>query len=525
MKNFLKKIANFFWTVYKVLTHRMFMTVILLLFQFLVMYLVLHYANDYSSYFQFGFQVLSVLMIIYILNQEDNPNEKMSFIAFIALLPFFGVPFYVIWRGKTVHKKYRETLEKSHNQTKHLHIQDEKVSGELLKIDEKRYHEAEYIYRMSDFPVHKRTKTKYYPSAEDLYADLLPALESAKHFIFMEFFIVAPGEMRDSIIEVLKRKVSEGVEVRFMYDDFGCAGKIPMHYDRELRAMGINSVIFNPFNPRLTINHNFRDHRKIVVIDGYVGFTGGLNMADEYINKISPYGYWKDSGLKLEGEAVWNLTVSFLENWDFASDSRSEYSSFTPYRYHEEPFDETDGGFVVPYADNPLDEEEVGKSVYMNMINNAEKYVWFSTPYLVPDTSFEEALELAAKRGIDVRIITPGIPDNKPFTYAATRSYYKRLLQSGVRIYEYTPGFVHAKNAISDDEVMTCGTVNMDYRSMYHNFENGVWVYRAKSVEAMKKDFLQAMEVSRKIDLDWVKARPLWYRFIQYIFKIMAPFL
>ncbi|MBQ1387096.1 MAG: cardiolipin synthase [Erysipelotrichales bacterium] len=521
----IKWIANFFWKLYKILTHRMFLTVILLLVQFVVMYLMLYYANDYSVYVQGVFQFISVLMIIYILNQDDNPNEKMSFIMFIALIPFFGVPFYIIWRGKTVHEKYRLTLEKSHNQVKHLHMQDESVGNELRELDRKRYREAEYVYRESDFPVHKNTSTKYYPSAEALYEELLPALENAKHFIFMEFFIIKHGEMFDTIMEILKRKVKEGVEVRFMYDDFGCAGNLPMHYDRELKEMGIEGVIFNPFNPRLTINHNFRDHRKIIVIDGYIGFTGGLNLADEYINKISPYGYWKDSGIRLEGDAVWNLTVSFLENWDFASESHSDYALFTPHRYHEESFEALDDGYVMPYADNPLDDEELGQSVYVNMINNAVDYIWFTTPYLVLETSVQNALELAAKRGVDVRIITPGIPDNKIHTYVVTRSTYRHLIQNGVRIYEYTQGFVHAKNVLSDDEVMSCGTINLDYRSMYHNFENGVWVYRSKSIEDMKKDFLQVMEVSKEIDMDWVKKRPLTQRFAQYIYRIMSPFL
>ncbi|MBQ4012027.1 MAG: PLDc N-terminal domain-containing protein, partial [Erysipelotrichales bacterium] len=350
----IKWIANFFWKLYKILTHRMFLTVILLLVQFVVMYLMLYYANDYSVYVQGVFQFISVLMIIYILNQDDNPNEKMSFIMFIALIPFFGVPFYIIWRGKTVHEKYRLTLEKSHNQVKHLHMQDESVGNELRELDRKRYREAEYVYRESDFPVHKNTSTKYYPSAEALYEELLPALENAKHFIFMEFFIIAEGYMWGKVLSLLAEKQKQGVDVRVLYDGMCEISSLSFDYPKRMAQVGVRCKDFSPVQPFLSTHYNYRDHRKIVVVDGKTAFTGGINLADEYINRAERFGHWKDAGIMLTGNAVSSYTLMFLQMWNIG-ESEAEWEPFLS--VPAEP--QSAAGWVIPYADNPLDADKV----------------------------------------------------------------------------------------------------------------------------------------------------------------------
>lgn len=514
-------IKNFFFTIWKILTSRVFIIVLLLAFQFSVLYYLLDYLNNYTIYFHIGFEVVGVLLVIYIFNQEGSPSVKMSFIMLITVIPLFGIPFYLIWENNDIHKKYIKILRDARTEAQDYHLQDPKTFDKLQETDRKRSQEARYIYRATGMPVYENTKIQYHPSGEDVYQYFLEAIRHAEKFIFVEFFIIKKGSMWSEVLDILKKKASEGVEVRLMYDDIGCSGSLPLGYNRELEKSGIRCTVFNPFNPRLTINHNYRDHRKICVIDGKIGITGGFNLSDEYINRVQPYGYWKDSAVSLEGEAVWNMTVMFLENWDFAAKAKTSIMDYSP----KEKFPVIDEGFVAPFSENPLDRQLVGESVYMDIVSDAVDYVWFSTPYLVIDHEFQTALELAARRGVDVRIVTPGIPDNKRITYFVTRSYYPELIRAGVKIYEYTPGFVHAKNCISDDKVMTCGTINLDYRSFYHHFENGVWAYGTRAAADMKKDFLGMMEKSREITLDWLQKRPLWQRLVAYVMKMFAPVL
>ena len=509
----------------KPLTSRIFIVSVFLLIQIAFYLVLLIYLNNYIVAVQVILWIIAIILVIYIFNKPGSPSTKLPFVFLLALMPVFGVPFYLFCGNNDVHKHYRKSMEVSMAKTRELHIQDPEVSELLKKKNLKRYHESEYIYRMTNLPVHRNTKVTYFPSGESVYASLLEDLKKAQHFIFVEFFIIKPGEMWDTVRELLIDKAKQGVEVRFMYDDIGTAQYLPYRYDKTLMSKGIDCAVFNPFNPRLTVDHNYRDHRKIVVIDGVIGYTGGFNLADEYINKIEVFGHWKDSAIKLIGEAVWNETVIFLENWDFSKKIHSDFSLYTPYKYHPESFSKLNEGFVCPYSDNPLDRELVGESVYMNMIDHAEKYFWISTPYLIIDHELLTSLQLAAKSGVDVRIITPGISDDKKYAYLITRSYYPELVEAGVKIYEYTPGFIHAKNAISDDEVMTCGTINLDYRSLYHHFENGVWVYNSVAVKDMKADFEETLKVSRQITMEWCRELPLWQRLLQIILKITSPLL
>jgi cardiolipin synthase len=331
-----------------------------------------------------------------------------------------------------------------------------------------------------------------------MFQDMLEELKKAEHFIFMEYFIVEDGKMWGSILEVLEEKARAGLDVRFIYDDLGSVSLLPTGYDKQLEAKGIRCIAFNPFVPLLSLVMNNRDHRKITVIDGHTAFSGGVNLADEYINEKVRFGHWKDTGFMLKGEAVWNYTVMFLRMWNAFRHTDTDYEAFRPQIYHPEAF--LSDGFVQPYGDTPLDDEVVAENVYLNILNQARDYVYIFTPYLIIDHEMNTALCLAAKRGVDVRIVTPGIPDKKVI-FQLTRSYYPPLLKAGVRIYEYTPGFLHAKSYVCDDETAVVGTINMDYRGLYLHFECGTCFYRNSIVEQVKQDSLATMEKSRELAL------------------------
>ena len=511
------KLFNFF-------TSRLFIIAILLLAQIAVYITLIFYLNNYVFYFQILSWVLSVVLLLYVLGKSGSPSAKIPWIIIFCVMPILGVPLYLICGNSDVHIRYRRSLKQSLAQTEQLHVQDEVVAKQLKEENILRYREADYIFRATKMPVHQNTNVVYYPIGDVVWKEMVERLRQAKHFIFMEFFIVEEGIMWDTILDVLKQKVQEGVEVRFMYDDIGCVQTLPNGYEKKLRKYGIDCVVFNPFSPIVTVGHNYRDHRKVCIIDGYIGFTGGFNLADEYINQKERFGHWKDSGVMLEGEAVWNQTISFLENWDFTKKIKSDFSKYTPFVYHSEPFAFENDGYVQPYADNPLDHELVGESVYMNIINHASKYVYITTPYLIVDHELVQAFCLAAKKGVDVRIVTPGIPD-KWYAYLMTRAYYEELIEAGVHIYEYTPGFVHAKNCLSDDVVATCGTINFDYRSLYHHFECGCWMYQGEVIQQMKEDFEKTFAESHEVTLQWCKNRSLITRLAQSIMRFFSPLM
>ena len=345
-----------------------------------------------------------------------------------------------------------------------------------------------------------------------------------KHYIYIEYFIINDGVMWRTILDILERKAKEGVDVRLIYDGFGCLTTLPNRYDKILQEKGIKCVIFNPFRPILNIVQNNRDHRKICVIDGKTGFTGGINLADEYINQKERFGHWKDTAVMLKGEAVWNMTVMFMHMWSVVNGSRTpmEHELHMPHRYHPEAFEED--GFVQPYSDTPLDGEVLGENVYLNIINRARKYVYICTPYLIIDNEMMTALCLAAKSGVDVRIMTPGVPDKK-MVFLLTQSYYEQLLEAGVRVYEYQPGFLHAKSFVCDDEIAVVGTINLDYRSLYLHFENGVWFYKNKVVADIFQDFKETLNYCDPINIEFCKNRNILVRGFQSILRLLAPLL
>jgi cardiolipin synthase len=328
--------------------------------------------------------------------------------------------------------------------------------------------------------------------------------------------------MWQSILQILEEKAALGLDVRLIYDDFGCASTMPKEFQMSLRRRGIRCEVFNPLIPVTSVLLNNRDHRKITVVDGYIGFTGGVNLADEYINRLERFGHWKDTGVMMRGEAVWSLTVMFLQMWSTLARETIDYRKFRPHEWHEHPFEHD--GYVQPYGDTPLDHETVGENVYLNIINRAKEYVYIFTPYLIVDNEMITALCLAAKSGIDVRIVTPGIPDKK-LVFLLTQSYYDRLIESGVRIFEYMPGFIHAKSFVCDDKIATVGTINMDYRSLYLHFECGVWMYESRAVMQLKQDALNTFSLCHEITLEECEQKKKRTLIWQSVLRLFAPLL
>lgn len=347
---------------------------------------------------------------------------------------------------------------------------------------------------------------------------LLPELERAEKYIFIETFILEEGIMWDSILEVLKRKAAQGVLVRVLYDDMGCFLTLPPDYAQKLAQYGIEAAVFNPFQPFLTVKQNNRDHRKITVIDGKVAFTGGINLADEYINAVEKYGHWRDSAIYLRGDAAWSFALIFLQMWQLVTKQREDIDQYRPATDFT-----THDGFVQPYADSPTDDDNVGEHVYLQIINNAKRYLYINTPYLIVDDSMISALCLAAKSGVDVRILTPHRWD-KRIVHFTTRSYYRELLRSGVKIYEYTIGFNHAKTFVSDDAVATVGTTNLDFRSLYHHFECGTVLYGSRAVMEVKEDFLNTLPICHEITQQELRSN-VFVRMAQDVLRLFAPLM
>ena len=379
--------------------------------------------------------------------------------------------------------------------------------------------QSRYLWHTGGYPVYGNTQVNYYPEASEAFADMKRDLEQAEHFIFMEYFIVQNGTSFQELEDILIRKAGEGVEIRLLYDDFGSITKVGKAFAKRLQSKGIRCIPFNPATPILNLFMNHRDHRKITVIDGKVGFTGGFNLADEYFDRVRPYGKWKDTGLRLEGEAVRSLTSIFLELWYLQTMAREPEE-----RYLSIVHSVAGEGFVQPFADNPLDEERIAEDVYLNLINLAQKSLYIITPYLIITDEMVHALGFAAKRGVDVRIITPGIPDKKT-VYAVTRSYYAGLARQGVRIFEYTPGFCHAKQCICDGKIVSIGTSNLDYRSLYHHFENNVLLYGCDAVAAIAEDFETLFPQCCEVTEKYADSRGGMLRTWQYILRLFAPLM
>lgn len=507
--------------ILKILFSRMVIVGFILFLQVAYFLVLLFKLGNYSTEIHITFTVISILVVLYIINKSDNPGYKLAWIVPILAFPLLGGILYLAMGDKKPARKMRKKLELIGEITDPLLHQNPKVMEKIDEMNPMVAGQVRYLQQGVGYPVYSNTQSEYYKIGEDYFNALLTELKKAEHYIFMEFFIVAQGYMWDSILEVLEQKAKEGLDVRFMYDDVGCVTLLPYRYYEQLEAKGIKTIAINPFRPIFSVAMNNRDHRKIAVIDGHTAFTGGINLADEYINRKERFGHWKDTGIMLKGDAVWSMTVMFLQMWNANRPTDDDYAQYRPQIYYKEKLNGL--GFVLPYGDSPLDSEATGENVYLNMINAARKYVYIFTPYLITDNEMMTSLSLAAKRGVDVRIVTPGIPDKK-IVFKLTQSYYPQLIKSGVKVYQYTPGFVHAKCVVSDDEVATVGTINFDYRSLYLHFENGVFLYHTKTVEKVKEDILETIEQCEPIVHGYLK-HGLVRDMFRAILRLFAPLM
>lgn len=507
--------------IIKLITHRIFLIPLLMIAQIALIFLIVLDYKEYIVHFYLISSVISILMTLYIINGKSNPGYKIAWIIPVMGLPIFGVILYFIFGMNKVSDKEKEKLKK-------IYYEGKKNLDKNLVLEELKYEsivalgQAKYITEYSPTTVCKHTKTTYLKNGEEYYNYLIKALKNAKKYIFLEYFIISKGYMWTNILNILKEKIKEGVEVRIIYDDFGCITTLPNHYDKKLEKQGIKVAIFNKLIPTLRSRFNNRDHRKIAVIDGYIAFTGGINLADEYMNKKVRFGYWKDNGIMLEGEAAWNFTVMFLSMWDYIKNETADYKLYKP--DHNLIYQTKTDGYIIPYNDSPWDNEAVGETIYLNLINKSNRYVYITTPYLIIDNEMITALITAAKRGVDVRIITPGIPDKKTVN-EVTKAYYDQLIEGGIKIYEFTKGFIHAKTFVVDDEYSVVGTVNLDYRSLYLHFECGVWMYHSHTINQIKQDIENTLKKSKQIKLKKRQKLSFLDSLKRQILKAFAPLM
>ena len=476
---------------------RLVLTCLLLLIEVVWLAVLFNVLTAYANWINGICLLFSIVMCLLLIRQDSTaPEFKISWMVLFMVMPVQGGLLYLMWGDKRPARPLRRKLERAAQDTRPLRVADPAAQTLLESADPRAARTAAYLRDYGPYPVFTNTQVTYYPLGEAMFADMLPALESAEHFIFVEFFIISQGEMWESIHEILRRKAAAGVDVRVIYDDAGCVTGLPVRYWRKLEAEGIHSFSFNPFVPMLNLVMNNRDHRKILVVDGHTAFTGGVNLADEYINKLDRFGHWRDSGVRLHGEAAWSFTTMFLEFWDANRPTSEQPHQLRPGRYHPQPF--TPDGLVQPFSDSPVDEESMAKNVYLEMMGQAQKNLYICTPYLILDNDTLTALCLAAKRGVDVRIYTPGIPDKK-MIYQLTRSYFLTLIKAGVKIYSYTPGFLHSKTWLCDDRIAAVGSINLDYRSLYLHFECGTLLYGCAALKDIRADFLDIERVSRAV--------------------------
>lgn len=493
---------------------------LLLLLQTLVLVSIFHWFENLLPQIMGSTVVFTVIMVLNLLNSRVESTAKITWLIIIMLMPVFGALLYWFTRSEIGHQALKGRMSQINNLTKDYISQDISVKQGLEQKNNGVASLARYIGRNTCYPVYDKTAVSYFSLGEDKWTEMLQQLEKSKHFIFLEYFIVDEGLMWGKILEILSRKVKEGVDVRVMYDGTCEFSTLPHNYPKRLRALGIECKMFAPVSPFISTHYNYRDHRKILVIDGHTAFTGGVNLADEYINHIQKYGHWKDTAIMLKGEAVRSFTLMFLQMWSF-NERTTEFERYLNYPTY--PPKEV-SGYIIPYGDFPLDDDRVGERVYMDILNRSQQYVHIMSPYLILDGEMETALKFAAERGVDVKIILPGIPD-KLAPNALAKTHYASLLDSGVKIYEYTPGFVHAKVFVSDDQEGVVGTINLDYRSLYHHFECASYLYGVPCIAEMEEDFQNTLSECRTVTYETVKAEKWKVKLLGRLLKVVAPLM
>lgn len=508
--------------LFSLIFSRFFLIAVLIIIQIDVLIIPLILLEEYLHYVYGGLAVFTLIMMFYLFNSKMDSTAKVTWMFIIAVLQVGGALLLLFTQANTGHRKTSERTAEIVNSTKDTIPQDPEVLEDLRVVDSYTDDLVTYLNRSGCFPVYKGTEVTYFPIGEDKFQAMLTELAKAEKYIFMEYFIIEEGYMWGSILNILIEKAKAGVDVRVMYDGMCEISNLPSNYCSLLEKQGIKARSFAPLQPFLSSHYNYRDHRKICVIDGKTAFNGGVNLADEYINEVERFGHWKDTAVMLKGDAVRSFTLMFLQMWNL-TEKQPDFSEA------EEPYPKADesirpSGYVIPYCDCPLDEDKVGEAVYMDILYRAGRYVHIMTPYLILDGELETALKYAGQRGIDVKLILPGIPDKK-IAYALAKSHYRQLLRAGVKIYEYTPGFVHAKVCTSDDERAVVGTINLDYRSLYHHFECATYMYRTECIPDIEKDFQATLGRCRQVTEESIKNEALFYKVVGPLVKIIAPLM
>ena len=504
--------------LFHVIFSRTVIIMLLLLMNFFLLFSLLFELFEGVTLFFGGMVAVTGVMLIIILNTDDDPAFKLSWCIVVAVLPLLGIVLYTVVRldfGSRVHKKM---LEKS-VESSLPYIPDS--SGVLQTIEQQDPGTAgivRYLQQHGHAPTYANTEVLYFPLGEDKFEEMLRQMEKAERFIFLEYFIIVPGQMWGQILEVLSRKAKEGVEVRVLYDGMNAVTNLPYNYPKQLEKLGIKCKMFSPVRPFVSTHYNNRDHRKILVIDGHTAFTGGINLQDRYINQEEVYGHWKDTAVMVQGEAARGFTLMFLQMWN-ANEWEQIYE---PYLQPQPQISAP--GYVIPYGEDPTRQERIAKNVYLSILNQAKKYVYIMTPYLILDSEMSGALQYAAKRGVDVRIVLPHIPDKRT-AFALAKSHYRELIGAGVKIYEYTPGFVHAKVFLSDDTCGVVGSINLDYRSLYLHYECAAYLYQVSTLPDIKADFVDTMAKSEEITAADVKKQSLLTRIAAALLKVAAPLM
>ena len=497
---------------------RLVIIAIFAVFEALILLSVFKWFGEKAAWIESVIRVISVIIILMIVKNSKHLSSDMMWVLLISALPVPGTIAYLLLGADLIISRTFRNIQSATADAKKYYIQNEAVLQEAEENAKDCRGQFRYISRFAGFPVYRNTGFDYYSLGDEGFPVMLEEMKKAEKFIFLEYFIIEEGQLWNSMLAVMEEKAKKGVDVRVMYDDIGSLFTLSVTYAKHLEEKGIKCITFNRINPILGIIMNHRDHRKIMVIDGKTAFSGGINLADEYINAKVKYGHWKDNVIRITGEAVWSYTVMFLTHWNAL---RKTDESYLPFK--AEPLPGKEDGYIAPYGETPLDNEIVAQDIYMSILNQANDYCYIFTPYLIIDTDMLNTLILAAKRGTDVRIVTPGIPDKK-LVYQITRSFYRALILGGVKIYEYTPGFVHSKVFVSDDEVAAVGTINLDYRSLYLHFENGTYLYGSEKIKDIRDDVLKACESSHQVTLKEATYLPL-KEFLLGVLRLFAPLL
>lgn len=504
------------------LTSRLFIFGMSVLFQLYLVIMVVLYLGTNDVYIYALFYILSIVTILNIVSKKDNPVYKLAWVVPVALFPVLGWYLHFLLDRKRIYKTRVKRIEYVNEQTNKLtHNHD--LIHEIPPDDPTILRQITYINSVTDFPIYNHTQSEYLCTGEVFFQRLCSELNTAKKFIFMEYFIIEEGIMWNTILDILIKKANEGVEIKLIYDDIGCIQTLPHHYDKLLRKHGIQVHVFNAFTPSFDIFVNYRDHRKITVIDGNIGFTGGCNLADEYINERERFGIWHDAGIIIKGNAVWSLSVLFLQMWQYYQPDNLNYKKYLPPITSNDNYSTEDCGYIMPYGDGPLDDHLVGENIYINIINSAKKYVSITTPYLILDNEMISALKVCALSGVKVSIITPSIPD-KWYVHLISQYNYTSLIEAGVDIYEFKDGFIHSKTMVCDDEIGVVGTQNFDFRSFYLHFECGIYMYKTKSILDVRADHLKCMKYGNHITLKDCK-KGFFVRSLQSILNLFAPMM